>query len=105
MVFACEKDDITLSWNVSKTTGENIVDIQWFYKGRSQELIASWSHGHLNVMPAFSGRVEMTANAGLVIRHVTDKENGNYSVEVNGIDSSGVLQTLNRTSFVQVGSE
>ena len=63
-----------------------------------------YSGGYFNGMPAYSGRVEMTLNAGLVIRHVTTSENGNYSVEVNGLDASGSFIVLRRTAQVIVGS-
>ncbi|KAK7101031.1 uncharacterized protein [Littorina saxatilis] len=102
-VFACDDSDLTLSWDVSKTTGETIVDVQWYYEGRSQELIAMLAHGHLNVMPAFSGRVELTANAGIIIHHVTTGEKGNYSVEVNAFDKSGQFVTLRRMASVLIG--
>ncbi|KAK7105338.1 uncharacterized protein [Littorina saxatilis] len=102
-VYTCDNSDLTLSWDVSKTTGETIVDVQWFYEGRSQEMIAILSHGHLNVMPSFSGRVELTANAGIVIHHVTTGEKGNYSVEVNAQDKNGGYVTLRRKASVLVG--
>ncbi|XP_070182558.1 uncharacterized protein [Littorina saxatilis] len=102
-VYTCDNSDLTLSWEVSKTTGETIVDVQWFYEGRSQEMIAILSHGHLNVMPSFSGRVELTANAGIVIHHVTTGEKGNYSVEVNAFDKSGQFVTLRRMASVIIG--
>nr|QBA18393.1 VIgL family C1q-related protein 5 [Littorina littorea] len=102
-VYACDNSDLILSWDVSKTTGETIVDVQWYYEGRSQELIAMLAHGHLNVMPAFSGRVELTGNAGLVIHHVTAGEKGNYSVEVNAVDASGRSVTLRRKAAVLIG--
>ncbi|XP_070201448.1 uncharacterized protein [Littorina saxatilis] len=102
-VYTCDNSDLTLSWEVSKTTGETIVDVQWYYEGRSQELIAMLAHGHLNVMPSFSGRVELTANAGIVIHHVTTGEKGNYSVEVNAQDKNGGFVTLRRKASVLVG--
>eukprot|EP00916_Digyalum_oweni_P008438 GHVL01014134.1.p1 GENE.GHVL01014134.1~~GHVL01014134.1.p1 ORF type:complete len:419 (-),score=28.09 GHVL01014134.1:60-1316(-) len=102
-VYTCDNSDLTLSWDVSKTTGETIVDVQWFYEGRSQELIAILSHGQLNVMPSFSGRVELTANAGIVIHHVTTGEMGNYSVEVNALDENGDFVTLRRKASVIIG--
>ncbi|XP_070202721.1 uncharacterized protein [Littorina saxatilis] len=102
-VYTCDNSDLTLSWEVSKTTGETIVDVQWFYEGRSQELIAILSHGQLNVMPSFSGRVELTANAGIVIHRVTTGEMGNYSVEVNALDENGDFVTLRRKASVIIG--
>ncbi|KAK7105491.1 uncharacterized protein [Littorina saxatilis] len=102
VVYVCDNSDLTLSWDVSKTTGETIVDVQWFYEGISQEMIAILSHGHLNVMPSFSGRVELTSNAGLVIHHVTSGEKGNYSVEVNAVDASGSSVTLRRKALVVI---
>nr|QBA18384.1 VIgL family C1q-related protein 11 isoform 1 [Littorina littorea] len=102
-VYTCDNSDLTLSWDVSKTTGETIVDVQWFYEGRSQEIIAFLSHGRLVVLPAFSGRVELTANAGLVIHHVTSGEKGNYSVDVNAFDKSGQFVTLRRMASVLIG--
>ncbi|KAK7089789.1 uncharacterized protein [Littorina saxatilis] len=102
-VYTCDNSDLTLSWGVSKTTGETIVDVHWYYEGRSQELIAMLAQGHLNVMPSFSGRVELTANAGIVIHHVTTGEKGNYSVEVNAQNKNGGFVTLRRTASVLVG--
>ncbi|XP_070184257.1 uncharacterized protein [Littorina saxatilis] len=102
-VYTCDNSDLTLSWDVSKTTGETIVDVQWFYEGRSQELIAILSHGQLNVMPSFSGRVELTANAGIVIHHVTTGEHGIYSVEVSALDKNGDCVTLRRKASVIIG--
>ena len=64
-----------------------------------------YSHGYFNDMPAFSGRVQMTSGAGLVIRHVTAAESGNYSVEINGADASGTLTVLQRTAQVFISSE
>ncbi|XP_070201450.1 uncharacterized protein [Littorina saxatilis] len=102
-VYTCDNSDLTLSWDVSKTTGETILDVQWYYEGRSQKLIAMLAQGHLNVMPSFSGRVELTANAGIVINHVTTGEKGNYSVEVNAQTKNGGFVTLRRTASVLVG--
>ena len=76
------------------------MDMQWYYHGHSQEMIAIYSHGYFNDMPAYSGRVEMTSDVGIVIRHVTTSESGNYSVEINGVDASGRFTVLRR--FVRV---
>ena len=64
-----------------------------------------YSGGYFNDMPSYSGRVEMMSNAGLVIRHVTTSESGNYSVEINGLDASGSFTVLRRTAQVTVSSK
>ena len=104
-VYLCNNDDLTLAWDVLNVTGERILDMQWYYHGRSQELIAMYSRGYFNDMPAYSGRVEMTSDAGLVIRHVTTSESGNYSVEIDGLDASGGFTRLRRTALVFVSSK
>ena len=89
-------------WHVSKSDSENILNIQWFYEGRSQELIASEVHGQFVTSPVFSGRVEHTANAEIVLHRVTLLDKGNYSVEVVVRDSGGDVSVQRRSVLVEV---
>ena len=101
-IYACANDSVLLPWNVSNSDAENILDIQWFYEGRSQELIASEVHGQFVTTPVFSGRVERATNAGIVLHHVTVLDKGNYSVEVVVRDASGDANVLRRSVLVEV---
>ena len=102
IIYACADDSILLSWNVSKSDTESILNIQWFYEGRSQELIASNVHGQFVATPVFSGRVEKTTNAGIVLHHVTLLDRGNYSVEVVVGEANGDVTVLRRSVTVEI---
>jgi hypothetical protein len=52
------------------------------FRGQSEELIATWTHGHFIAHAVFAHRVEFLEGAGIVIRNVIPGDRGNYSVEV-----------------------
>ena len=102
MVYACAHGTLSLPWTLSVTNGDVIEDIQWFYSGRSQELIATEAHGFFFLTPAFSGRAQQITNAGIEIDHVPVEGWGNYSVEVIARTAGGDVVTLRRSATVHV---
>jgi hypothetical protein len=52
--------------------------------------------------PSFSQRVQQTSNGGFMLSHVTKSDAGNYSVELNGQDSSGQFMTQCKTVVLVV---
>ena len=84
---------------------EGITDIQWFYAGRSREMIAVLARGNFLVMPSFSGRVEHVQTGGLYMEQVKVADTGNYTIEVSGHDTAGAFFTLRHTALVRVGGE
>ena len=107
LVVKCDGALLSLPWEAATETGEEIVNIEWLFKGRSDELIAICAHGHLIVEPAYSGRVERLGSAGIAVSGVAASQGGNYSVEVQVTrdDASGQRITLTRTATVEVTGE
>ena len=54
LMYACANESVTLPWNYSLSAGETLEDVQWFYEGRSNEMIAVMTHGNFLPLPAFS---------------------------------------------------
>ena len=52
-----------------------------------------FQHNIFLPLPAFSQRVQYVANGGLILRHVTPGDNGNYSVDITTQDTSGTFFT------------
>ncbi|XP_070183111.1 uncharacterized protein [Littorina saxatilis] len=100
VVYACARGTLSLPWNLTLSGGDSVMDIQWFYSERSEELIATEVHGHFLILPAFSGRVRKISNAGIEIDGVEAIARGNYSVEVVGQSAAGAVTTLRRSVFV-----
>ena len=103
MKYACANDSVTLAWNYSLSAGESLEDVQWFYEGRSHEMIAVMTHGNFLPLPAFSHRVQYVSGAGITLMHVTVADSGIYSVEISGHDSSGAFFQIRRTVILQIG--
>ena len=102
MLHACVGESLSFPWSISLATGESTVAVQWFYEGRSEEKIAMLSHGTFSPLPAFSGRVELTTNQGLVLHGVTVLDSGNYTVEFTAQQPHGKLVTARRTAVVYI---
>ncbi|XP_070183112.1 uncharacterized protein [Littorina saxatilis] len=101
VVYACARGTLSLPWNLTLSGGDSVMDIQWFYSGRSEaELIATEVRGHFLTLPAFSGRVRKIGNAGIEMDGVEAIARGNYSVEVVGQSAAGAVTTLRRSVFV-----
>ena len=83
MKYACANDSVTLACNYSLSAGESLEDVQWFYEGRSLEMIAVLTHGNFLPLPAFSHRVQYVSGAGITLKQVTVADSGNYSVEIS----------------------
>ena len=104
-VYACAGGSLLLPWNVSESASESLDDIQWFYRGGSEEMVAVLAHGNFLLMPAFSGRVQHVATGGLFLSHVQVADSGNYSIRVSGHDGGGAFFTLSHTARVRVGGQ
>ena len=78
-------------------------DVQWFFNGRSSEMIAVLTHDNFLALPAFANRAAFVDNAGITISQISTSDQGNYSVEVSGRDSSGAFFKENTTLRLQVG--
>ncbi|KAL8617800.1 hypothetical protein ACOMHN_044900 [Nucella lapillus] len=102
VVYACANDTVSLPWSVRTAVIDKILDIQWFFEGRSHEIIATLANGVFFTSPAYAGRVQKTTNAGIEIQHVTTQEVGNYSVEVIGRVADGDVITLRHWVFVHI---
>ncbi|KAK7090420.1 uncharacterized protein [Littorina saxatilis] len=100
VVYACAGGTLSLPWNLTLSGGDSIVDIQWFYLGLSEELIATEAHGNVLTMPAFSGRVRKISNVGIDIDGMQVLDKGNYSVEIVGRSAAGDLVNLRRSVHV-----
>lgn len=100
--YACNGHDLTLPWKFILSQHETLEDIQWFYHGNSEELVAIFVHGSFFTPPPFSGRVQFVDNAGLTVSHVTISESGNYSVVVTLLSSSGDYSKLSSTVNVDI---
>lgn len=88
------------------TSCVQVLDTQWFYSGRSQEVMAVSVNGHFVQMPAFSGRLQPSGNAGLVLWGLTTQDSGRYSVEVVGGDPhSASVDRLERFVTLLVAGE
>jgi hypothetical protein len=70
VLYACAQGMLSLPWNILLAAGDVINNIEWFFTGRSEEMIAMEAHGNFLTMPSFSGRVTKTANAGIDVTHV-----------------------------------
>ena len=79
--------------------------MQWFFHGRSQEMIAILSHDVFVPLPAFSDRVQHGSDGTLTIRHLTTEDSGNYTIEINVQSSSGSGFTVSDTIYVQVAGQ
>ena len=91
MIYACEGEDVTIPWDFTLTAGEDIISIEWLFRGASQEMVAMYSHATFIPLPAFSDRVQRVANGGLILHHVTTADAGNFTIEVNGKQNTANL--------------
>ena len=102
-LFLCVGASITLPWQYQLAPGDVVIDIQWTYNGVSDELIAMVAQGHFVPLPAFAGnRVQPINNAGIVVNQATVSDTGNYTVAVQGYDSSGNHFLLRQTVMVHI---
>ena len=102
IMHTCEGSDITLPWTFRQGSQQSITSMEWFFYGRSQEMIAMLSHGMFLPLPAFSGRVEHGSDGTLTIHNLAEEDSGNYTIEINGKGASGLAFTLSNTIYVQV---
>ena len=100
--YACQDSRITIPWQFATSQGDTINDIQWYFSGRSEELIAVEASDAFVPLPAFATRLQQIDNAGLILSNVTVGDTGRYSVEVNGFEASGAHFALHRYVMVQV---
>lgn len=100
--YACANDSVTLAWNYSLSAGESLEDVQWFYEGRSHEMIAVLTHGNFLPLPAFSHRVQYVSGAGITLTQVTVADSGNYSVEISVYKGNSFFH-LRRSVILQIG--
>ena len=105
LMYACANESVTLPWNYSLSASETLEDVQWFYEGRSNEMIAVMTHGNFLPLPAFSSRVRYVPGAGITLTRVTVADSGNYSVEVSGRDGSGAFFKTRRAVVLQIGGQ
>ncbi|XP_070180238.1 uncharacterized protein [Littorina saxatilis] len=104
--YACAGDNVHIPWNFALSAGESPVDdVQWFYQGRSSEMIAVLTHGNFLPLPSFSHRVHFIPNGGIIVDYVTVQDSGNYSVEISGHGDSGTFFRIKRTIVLQVGAD
>ena len=82
--------------------GESIENVEWFYEGRSSEMIAVLTHGNFLALPAFADRVKLVQNAGLTVAGVGVEDSGNYSVQISGHDVRNFFRR-SATVVLQVG--
>jgi hypothetical protein len=98
VLYACSRGTLSLPWTLLLAAGDVIEDVKWFFSGRSQEIMAADVNGVFVPLPAYSGRVTKTTNAGLDVSHVQQLDSGNYSVEVLARTAAGDLVTLWRSA-------
>jgi hypothetical protein len=89
-MYACENDTVTFAWQYLTAPGDTIVNTQWTFAGQSHEAVATGFNGQLYPSAAFGHRVNATGNAGITLQHVVSGDSGNFSVQVNGYNSSGI---------------
>ena len=85
--------------------GDVITGVQWLRSRDSDELIAIVARGHFVTMHAFGNRVEQVNNAGIVMEKAAVSDTGNYTVEVEGYDASGVYFILFQTVMVHISGK
>ena len=102
--YVCTGSTAVLPWTVTLDQGDEIVDIQWYFRGRSDEMIAMFAHGNFLAMPAFSARIRHMPNAGVAVSHVTPSDSGRYYVQIMGRNSLGFFSLLHEATLVVTGS-
>jgi hypothetical protein len=102
VLYACSRGTLSLPWTLLLAAGDVIEDVKWFFSGRSQEIMAADMNGVFVSLPAYSGRVSKTTNAGLDVSHVQQLDSGNCSVEVLARTAAGDVVTLWRSAYVHV---
>ena len=100
--YACEGNSVTLPWNFVLDRGDTITEIEWYYDGASQEMIAMEAHGGFLTFPAFGHRVEQVNDAGIRLTGMLTSDSGNYTVVVNGYNSTGEHFELRASAVVQI---
>jgi hypothetical protein len=100
VLYACSRGTLSLPWTLLLAAGDVIEDVKWFFSGGTQEIMAADLNGVFLHVPAYSGRVSKTSNAGLDVSHPL--ESGNYSVEVHARTAAGDLVTLWRSAYLHV---
>ena len=101
-LYVCAGTTLTIPWQLNLNSGETIKEVQWYFRGQSEEVIALKVHGQFLPMATFSQRVTSHLNAGIQLDHVTTGDSGAFSVEVTTLDSSGALSSLRHTVHVYV---
>jgi hypothetical protein len=101
VIQAFKGDTIVFPFEYTLSAREQITSIEWMLAGFSQTMVAFQSEGYFLAGPEFRGRVQQTANGGLILSHVTDGDAGNYSTRVNLRRSDSYTCTI----VLQVTSE
>ena len=101
----CDGDDVTIPWAYNLTAGEEIASVEWLFRGASEEIVAMYSHGAFIPLPAFSDRVQDMPNGGLILRHVTKGDAGNFTIEIVGKRNTVDLLSESRTVTLQINGK
>jgi hypothetical protein len=84
VIDAFKGDVITFPWAYTLSPGEQIASIEWTLDGYTREMVAFYRSGELSLVgPAFSGRMQLSANGNLTLSHVTEGDSGNYTMKIN----------------------
>ena len=105
VLHACVGSDVTFPWTVGQGSQHTFTYIQWYFHGLSKEVIAILSRDVFTPLPAFSDRIQLGSDGTLTLRHVTTEDSGNYTIEINGQDASGLAFTTRDNIYLQVGGK
>jgi hypothetical protein len=60
VIYACANESVTFPWTYVTSSGEDIIEIEWYAVGHSEELVAILTHGHFVPLATFSRRVQVS---------------------------------------------
>ncbi|KAK7479407.1 hypothetical protein BaRGS_00029324 [Batillaria attramentaria] len=104
-IYTCAGDEAEFPWRVILGSGEDLVEVQWFFLGATKELVALDAANRFIVTPEYSNRVNHVHNGGIRLSHVTKADEGTYVVEVSGHDATGTFFELRRTAMLHVATD
>ena len=105
VLYACAGGEAYFRWNFTLAAGQSLTDVQWYYDGRSSEMVAMFSRGVFVPLPAFSERVSFDGLGGITLNGVIPTDGGNFTMEVSGHSDDGVFFQLRRSVVLKVGGE
>ena len=82
VIYACVGAELALPWNASLSSRHFINQVMWFHKNPTEDMIAVAVRDNFMPTPAYTGRVQQTTNAGIILNNLTASDKGNYSVQV-----------------------